>query len=192
MRIETERLAVRGFALEDEADLHEILGDAQTMRFLEAPYDREKTQRFLAEFCIARRGAMAAQRKDSGKVIGYILLREEAPGVLEMGWVFHRAHWGQGYAQEACRAALDAAFAQRGAHKVLCRNHRRGPVRAPYAQARHGLRGRAACAGARAIGGMGGPAPVRNPAGGVVRAAGLRLPRNLSVAFGDVGRAPFL
>ena len=79
MRIETERLAVRGFALEDEADLHEILGDAQTMRFLEAPYDREKTQRFLAEFCIARRGAMAAQRKDSGKVIGYILLREEAP-----------------------------------------------------------------------------------------------------------------
>ena len=119
MRIETERLAVRGFALEDEADLHEILGDAQTMRFLEAPYDREKTQRFLAEFCIARRGAMAAQRKDSGKVIGYILLREEAPGVLEMGWVFHRAHWGQGYAQEACRAALDAAFAQRGAHKVF-------------------------------------------------------------------------
>ena len=119
MRIETERLAVRGFALEDEADLHEILGDAQTMRFLESPYDREKTQRFLAEFCIARRGAMAAQRKDSGKVIGYILLREEAPGVLEMGWVFHRAHWGQGYAQEACRAALDAAFAQRGAHKVF-------------------------------------------------------------------------
>ena len=58
MRIETERLAVRGFALEDEADLHEILGDAQTMRFLEAPYDREKTQRFLAEFCIAPRRAM--------------------------------------------------------------------------------------------------------------------------------------
>ena len=57
--------------------------------------------------------------QDSGKVIGYILLREEAPGVLEMGWVFHRAHWGQGYAQEACRAALDAAFAQRGAHKVF-------------------------------------------------------------------------
>ena len=189
MRIETERLAVRGFALEDEADLHEILGDAQTMRFLEAPYDREKTQRFLAEFCIARRGAMAAQRKDSGKVIGYILLREEAPGVLEMGWVFHRAHWGQGYAQEAC-AGRGFCAARRA--QGLCRDHRRGPVRAPYAQARHGLRGRAACAGARAIGGMGGPAPVRNPAGGVVRAAGLRLPRNLSVAFGDVGRAPFL
>ena len=58
--IETPRLLVRDFTLEDAADLHEIFGDAETMRNCEPAYDFEKTKAFLVSFCIGRRGALAA------------------------------------------------------------------------------------------------------------------------------------
>ncbi len=44
--IETARLILREFQPEDAADLQEILGDWETMRYCEPPYDLEKTKSF--------------------------------------------------------------------------------------------------------------------------------------------------
>ncbi len=117
--IETIRLTIRDFTLEDAKDLHKILGDAETMRNCEPPYDFEKTKDFLESFCIGRHGAVAAVEKQSQKLIGYILFNELEPGAYEIGWLFNRSYWRQGYAYEACKAVVDYAFCELNAHKVF-------------------------------------------------------------------------
>ncbi len=119
MYIETERMIIRDFTPEDAADLHDIFGDAETMKNCEPPYDFERTKEFLNDFCIARHGAVAAVHKESGKMMGYILFREFDEGVYEMGWIYNRGFWRQGYAYESCRAVIDHAFRERKAHKVF-------------------------------------------------------------------------
>ena len=110
MYLETQRLVIRPFVPEDAADLQEILGDAETMKYCEPAYTPEKTQAFLESFCIGRKAALAAARKDTGKVIGYLLFNALEPRVYEMGWFFNRACWRQGYATEACGAVIAHAF----------------------------------------------------------------------------------
>ena len=119
MYLETERMIVRDFVAEDADDLQEILGDGETMEYCEPPYDIEKTKAFLASFCVARRGAVAAVDKESGKVIGYVLLNSSEEGVYEMGWIFNRSFWGRGYAYEACQAVMEYTFTELEAHKIF-------------------------------------------------------------------------
>ena len=119
MWIETERLIVRDFSAEDVYDLHEILGDEETMENCEPAYDFEKTRTFLEEFCIGKKGAVAAALKDSNKVIGYILFKPLEEGIYEIGWFFNRAYWRQGYAYEACSTLMAYGFSEMKIHKVV-------------------------------------------------------------------------
>ena len=107
MNIETPRMIIRDFTPEDAADLHEIFGDDETMENCEPAYDFEKTKEFLFSFCIGRKGAVAAVHKESNKLIGYILFNEFDEGVYEMGWIYNRSFWRQGYAYESCKAVVD-------------------------------------------------------------------------------------
>ena len=117
--LETPRLYLREFTPDDASDLHEILGDAETMRFSEPAYTFEKTQRFLHDFCIGQKGGLAAVQKESGKVIGYILFKAYEPGRYELGWFFHRAFWRRGYAFEACSQVIGYAFRVLHAQTVM-------------------------------------------------------------------------
>lgn len=119
MHIETRRMLIRNFVAEDAAALYEILGDEETMGNCEPAYDFEKTEKFLDSFCICQKGAVAAVHKDNGKMMGYILFNEFAEGVYEMGWIFNRNCWRQGYAYESCNAVIDYAFTERRAHKIF-------------------------------------------------------------------------
>ena len=119
MHIGTKRLTIRDFTETDAADLQEIFGDEETMANCEPAYDLAKTQAFLRSFCMEKHGAVAAVHRESGKLIGYILFNESDPGVYEMGWIFNRGYWRQGYAWEACRAVIDHAFGVMQAHKVF-------------------------------------------------------------------------
>lgn len=119
MYLETPRMIIRDFAPEDAAGLHSILGDAQTMEHCEPPYSFEKTTAFLNSFCVEKKGAVAAVHKESGKLIGYILFNQLDQGVYEMGWIYNRDCWRQGYAYESCRAVIDHAFGRLNAHKIF-------------------------------------------------------------------------
>lgn len=118
MHLETERTVLREFYPEDAYDLHEILGDAITMEYIEPPYDFEKTEKFLQEFCIARKGALAAVHKGNRKVIGYVLFHPLEREVYEIGWIFNRSYWRQGYGFEACGALVQYAFSALSVHKI--------------------------------------------------------------------------
>lgn len=119
MYIETPRMMIRDFILEDAADLYDIFGDDVTMEYCEPAYDLEKTKEFLRSFCVGRKGAVAAAHKDSGKMMGYILFNEFGKGIYEMGWIYNRSFWRQGYAYESCKAVIDYAFGELRAHKIF-------------------------------------------------------------------------
>lgn len=119
MKLETERLLIREFVPGDAQDLYEILGDKETMAYSEPPYTLERTRAFLADFCIEKRGALAAEEKGSGKVIGYLLFKALEEGVYELGWFFNRSCWRQGYAYEACSAIKRYAFMKLRARKLV-------------------------------------------------------------------------
>lgn len=119
MHIETPRMIIRDFTLNDAADLYDILGDEETMKNCEPAYSFDKTSKFLTSFCIGRKGAVAAVHKESGKMIGYILFNQFSEDVYEMGWFFNRNYWKQGYAYESCKAVIDHAFSVLNAHKVF-------------------------------------------------------------------------
>lgn len=119
MVLNTRRLAIRPFEMSDAPALQAILGDAETMTFVEPPYDLPKTEAFLRDFCIGKQGAMAAALRETGQVIGYLLFHAVEPDVYELGWIFHRGYWRQGYAFEACQALVQHAFLNLGAHKAV-------------------------------------------------------------------------
>ena len=122
MYIETLRMIIRDFTPEDAADLHAIFGDDETMENCEPAYDFEKTKEFLTLFCIGRKSAVAAVHKESGKMIGYILFKEydeEVYEIYEIGWIYNRNFWRQGYAYESCKAVIDYAFTEMKVHKVF-------------------------------------------------------------------------
>lgn len=119
MLIETERMIVRDFNQDDVWDLHEIFSDAETMKNCEPAYHFEKTQKFLKEFCIAKKGAVAAALKNGNKMIGYILFKPLEDSVYEIGWIFNKQYWRQGYAYEACSALMSYGFREMNVHKVV-------------------------------------------------------------------------
>ena len=94
VRIETERLILRRFTPLDEDDLLAILGDEETMRFSERAYNREQTNRFLLDFCVKRQTPFAAESRETGHVIGYLLFHETDPEIYEIGWFFNRTGLG--------------------------------------------------------------------------------------------------
>lgn len=119
MYIETDRMVVRNYDMNDLNDLQDILGDEETMRYCETAYTLEKTAEFLREFCIGRKGAVAAVHKATNKMIGYILFNKFEADVYEMGWFFHKSYWRNGYAFESCNAVMNYAFDKLNAHKIF-------------------------------------------------------------------------
>ena len=119
MTIQTTRLTLRPFETADAPALQAIFGDDETMTFVEPPYDLAQTEAFLRDFCIGRRGAMAAALRETDQVIGYLLFKPLETGVYELGWIFRRDCWRQGYAYEAVSALTRYAFEGLGAHKVV-------------------------------------------------------------------------
>ena len=55
--------------------------------------------------------------KETGKLIGNVYLGKREFNSLELGYVFNRSFWGQGYAKESCEAVIRKAFSE-GIHWI--------------------------------------------------------------------------
>ncbi len=116
-RTETARLILRRFCKDDLQDLYEYLSDEEVVRF--EPY-RPMCMRETAEELdrrISCEEMIAVELRSTGKMIGNVYLGKRDFDALEIGFVFNRQYWGQGYASESCRALIDAAFS-RGVHRI--------------------------------------------------------------------------
>ena len=129
MAYETERTVVRDWR-PDEADrFFDIYSRWEVARWLgaepKAMEDRAEAEDRIARWAALNserpgEGRWAVQRKDSGVVVGTVIVvaLPDGDGELEVGWHLHPDSWGQGFATEAARGALTRTF-DRGAGEVL-------------------------------------------------------------------------
>lgn len=120
--IETERLILRPFTLDDVDNHHRaVYGDAGVMRYMPGglPRTREQTERVIAYFMDHWDrhgfGAWAVVEQASGSLIGQCGLNtvpDTHPLEVEVLYALAQSAWGQGFATEAARASLRYGFEQ--------------------------------------------------------------------------------
>jgi [ribosomal protein S5]-alanine N-acetyltransferase len=115
----SERLVLREFAVTDEDAVHAFAADPLVTQFTDwGPNSIEDTRAFLAEATAQATNpqraefTLAAVHASSGRLIGSVAI-----GVTsvqhrrgEIGFVFHRDVWSQGYATEAAELLLRFGF----------------------------------------------------------------------------------
>lgn len=125
MILETRRLLLREMTQNDLPALRAILQDEETMYAYNGAFDESETQawldRQLARYAKDGFGLFAVVLRETGEMIGQCGLTMQPwrdAQVLEVGYLFNRAHWHHGYATEAARACMDYAFTRLGAREV--------------------------------------------------------------------------
>lgn len=129
--LRTERLLLRPMNDDDFDDLYAFQSDPEVTRYvMYEARDRDAMRTALAakkrETTLLRDGdamSLAVTVPPSPVVIGEVnvFLRSAAHRMAEIGYVFHPAHQGHGYAREAARELLRVAFDDLRMHRVIAR-----------------------------------------------------------------------
>ncbi|MBR3196505.1 MAG: GNAT family N-acetyltransferase, partial [Clostridia bacterium] len=126
-RIETDRLILRRFRLEDAEDMYaNWASDPEVTRFLTWPAHSsvDVTKSLLADWISRYEDGgyfnWVMEHKDIGKAIGNISVvrLKESIDAAEMGYCMSRAYWGQELMPEALRAVMDYLFDVVGLNRV--------------------------------------------------------------------------
>ena len=124
--LETQRLSLREFQLEDVDALTAILSDRETMRYYPMSFDRASVgdwiQRNRTRYANDGHGLWAMILKSTCELIGDCgLVTQSVDGVdeIEIGYHVRRDLWNQGYASEAARACRDYGFANLNVDRLI-------------------------------------------------------------------------
>ena len=124
--LETERLMLREMTQNDYAALAEIIQDDETMYAYEGAYSAAETQewldRNLLRYAEDGFGLWAVILKSNGRMIGQTGITwqlVEGERVPEIGYLFNRAFWHNGYATEAVIACREYAFDKLGFTEIF-------------------------------------------------------------------------
>lgn len=130
--IETPRLILRRWKDSDRPAFAAICADPEVMQWLGGVLTPEQAgqriDRVEATFEALGYGRFLVERKSDGAFLGWcgVMPCHESvtpiAGQPEIGWRLVTTAWGEGYATEAARAALDDAFARVGLAEVLAYN----------------------------------------------------------------------
>src|SRR5688572_29516720 len=125
--IETERLLIRPFTLDDAEEIQALWSDPETMRWIPSgpvatvEAARQKIERFMAHQVEHGFSLWPVREKATGRIVGdcgLVLVALTGPEV-ELAYRFGREFWGQGYATEAAGACLRHGFEQFGLKQII-------------------------------------------------------------------------
>lgn len=129
--VDTERLRLRPFTRGDVDAVFAYRQRADVARYLfDGPMSHESVteavQLRIGQYRLAHEGDkifLAVEMKASQRVIGEVslILRDAPSRQAEIGYIFHPAFHGQGYASEAARMLLQMGFAGAGVHRIYAR-----------------------------------------------------------------------
>ena len=134
--LQTERLLLRQFTVEDAPAVHDIVSErdiASTTLSIPHPYPEGLAE----EWCAGHAGrwtrgdhaAFACTLKGDGTIVAAVGLALDPPHRRgELGYWVARPFWGKGYATEASRAVMAFGFRELGLHRVLGRHFTRNPA----------------------------------------------------------------
>lgn len=127
-RLSTARLVLREPRLADFDGYAANASDPLAREYVEGALDRREAFRRFAGlsgyWVLQGTGWWVVEQRDLGRAVGMVGVyqRETQPAMhaeLEIGWAIYRAYWGQGFATEAARAALEFAVTTPGARRVI-------------------------------------------------------------------------
>lgn len=119
--LNTHRLRLRQWTESDYIPFARLNADPLVMEFFPATLSAAESDRMVEKikqhFSEHGWGLWATELKPSGEFIGFVGLNPPRPELpfppcVEVGWRLDRSFWGNGYATEAARAALDFAFGE--------------------------------------------------------------------------------
>ena len=126
-RIETERLILRRFVIEDAEDMYNNwASDTEVTKFLTWPTHPSVDitsmllQDWISKYEDGGYFNWVIELKETGRAIGNISvvrLKEEIEAA-EIGYCMSRTYWGQGIMPEALRAVMDFLFDEVGLNRV--------------------------------------------------------------------------
>jgi RimJ/RimL family protein N-acetyltransferase len=126
--VRTERLVLRRWCDADRAPFAAMNADPVVMEFLPNPLTRRESDEFVDRIERAFEahgwGLWAVEVVEHGGFAGFVGLwpadfdADFTPAV-EIGWRLDARFWGQGYAPEAARAALEFGFEQVGLGEIV-------------------------------------------------------------------------
>ena len=125
--LETARLHLRLFTVDDLEDLYAIYQDAQVMKYL-SPRSKEQTEqslyRHIQQWQEHDFGMWAVADKMTGKLLGRcgLCFLDKTPEV-ELGYVLAKEYWGQGLATEASLATIKYGFEQVNLERIVAIAH---------------------------------------------------------------------
>lgn len=119
--IDTPRLLIRPFEPGDWPAVFAYTSDPQVMTWIpEGVFDEAMARAFVGKNAGEDGIARAVILKATGQLIGHIVFHPWfSARIHEIGWVFHPAHHGQGYATEAARAMLAHGFETLNCHRIV-------------------------------------------------------------------------
>jgi RimJ/RimL family protein N-acetyltransferase len=130
-RLETERLLLRPFTLDDAPAMTALqAGEGVTRWLYWEARDEQETRKWLAGRIARRRFTLtgdglgfAVELKESAELVGdcSLMLASAEHRQGEVGYIFDSRHWGHGYATEAARALVEFAFSTYGLHRIAGR-----------------------------------------------------------------------
>ena len=124
-RLETERLLLRGFRLDDFEAWASFCADPEVVRYLWGrPQPRSDAWRAMAitlgHWALRGYGMWAVERKSDGAFMGRVgMINPEGWPGLEVGWTLGRPFWGQGYATEAAAVSMRYAFLTQPVDRII-------------------------------------------------------------------------
>jgi RimJ/RimL family protein N-acetyltransferase len=124
--LETARLRLREFTMNDADAMEAVLGDPAAMQYYPAAFDRKGVEAWIeknmARYQRDGHSLWAMLLKDTGELIGdcgCAVQEVEGRNEVEVGYHVRRDLWGHGYATEAARACMEYAFTKLGVERVI-------------------------------------------------------------------------
>ncbi|MDC0559088.1 GNAT family N-acetyltransferase [Candidatus Izimaplasma bacterium] len=119
-RFQTKRLTIRPMDERDVDAVFEMLRDPKTMEFfVEGIYNKSKV-REIANRNKTEPRHYVVMLNDTFEIIGKISWHEWfMKRTYEIGWIFNKKHFGNGYATEAAKRFVKYGFTELNLHRII-------------------------------------------------------------------------
>ncbi|MDQ0272803.1 GNAT family N-acetyltransferase [Cytobacillus purgationiresistens] len=126
IRIVTKRLKFRNMRLDDAANLMEIFTDPEAMKYYPSTKDESRTLEWiewtLANYANHGVGLWIVEDRETGEFLGQCgIVPQVVDDItqMEIGYLFKRSEWGNGYATEAASACKKYGFETLTLDKII-------------------------------------------------------------------------